>query len=129
MKIVGHCSACGDECFDVLETWPQGHVLAGEPRRLGAPHDDARRVTLILMDGRTTTMTFHDRCIQDAHTQFTDLWRRVNERYRRERKAHRALGHRDFTPAQHAHADAVQLDFISNPPLGVLAVEKWNAYV
>lgn len=127
MKAAGLCSVSGEECFDVLEYWPSNHpVFAGQPRRLGAPHADAIRVTLILMNGSHMTLTIKEQYLADFHVALPEVWRLVKETTRALRKAHKHMGQTDFSQAQHKLADQHNLAFNDNVPLGVLCWERWK---
>jgi hypothetical protein len=52
MKHLGHCTLCEKQVFE----------MPG-PGELGAPFEGARRVTLALMDGSQTDLTFCDECV------------------------------------------------------------------
>lgn len=126
MKVPGMCAVCGKAAFEVLKTWPDGHPFAGEPRELGRPIKQAKRVTLTLMDGSNTAVTVHEACLPSVVESLPKIWHDINLRYTAERKAHLALNQKDFNEAQHRKADEVQLHFIHNRPLGVLAIEDWS---
>lgn len=125
MKRPHLCTVCDQQCFEVMALWPDDSPLAGEPRRVGRPTPDAVRVDLVLTDGTRTTFTVHDRCVETLEETLPAAWRKMLERMRWERKHHKALGQKPFTPEQLAHADAVNLALVHNVPLGVLAVERW----
>lgn len=124
-KVPGCCTLCGEPCFDIQTVWPHDDPRAGQPRRIGQAHEDALRADLVLIDGTRTTVTVHARCFDGLDALLPAVWRAMLERMRWERKAHRLLKQAPFSPAQHAHADAVNLELVFNVPLGVLAVERW----
>lgn len=127
MKAAGLCSVSGEPCFEVLEYWPPDHpVFAGEPRRLGKPHDDAIRVTVVLMNGSHMTLTIKEQYLGDFHVALPEVWRLIKGTTRTLRKAHKHLGQPDFSPAQHSQADRYNLAFNENVPLGVLCWERWK---
>jgi hypothetical protein len=126
MKTQGHCSISGEPCFDIIETFAAGHPLAGQPRRIGAPHEDAVRVTLVLMDGTMADITVKQRYVPELYAHLPQIWRDVKARTRFDRKNHGAYGQRDFNAAQHATMDAWNLANNDNVPLGVLAWRKWS---
>ena len=128
MKIPGHCSVTGEPCFDVIEYWPAGHTFDGQPKRLGAPHDDALRVTFVTMKGTLMVLTICEAALPDIVVNLPAVWASVKARYRAERKAHKELGQVDFNDKQHAACDQVNLDVNDNPPLGVLCVERWKGF-
>jgi hypothetical protein len=126
MKQQGHCSVSGEPCFDIIETWDQSHPLAGQPRRIGAPHADAVRVTLVLADGTQADITVKHRYVPELYMSLPQVWREIKERTRFDRKQHRAYRQPDFNENQHAQMDAWNLAFNDNVPLGVLAWRKWS---
>ena len=128
MKIPGHCAVTGEPCVHVIETWPELHPFAGQPRRLGAVLDHAVRVTLAMVDGSTMALMVSDeglRLLQEDTRSLLLAWNNVKDRMRAERKAHRDLGHHSFSPEQNAHADATQMAYNDNVPLGMLCFERW----
>ena len=128
MKIPGHCAVTGEPCFDIHETWPHDHPMAGEPKRLGAPHESARRVTLVAVSGAQMIMTMTVEGLAQLEANpglLPALWRAQKERMRLERTAHRKLGQAPFTPEQNAFADAVNIQSNDDVPLGVLCHERW----
>ena len=125
MKTPGNCSVSGEPCFDVLETWADGHPLAGTPKRLGKAHDTAMCVTLVLTDGTTAYITVHRDYLADLHLHLPAVWRACKERTLFDRKHHLAFGSPDFSPEQAAQMDEYNLKMNDNVPLGVLCVERW----
>ncbi|MGE0373000.1 MAG: hypothetical protein AB7Q01_14115 [Gammaproteobacteria bacterium] len=127
MKAAGLCSVSGEPCFDVLDYWPSDHpVYAGLPRRLGAPHEDALRLTLILVNGSHMNLTIKEQYLAEFHVALPEVWRLVKNTTRTLRKAHKHLGQVDFTSQQCEVADQHNLAFNDNVPLGVLCWEKWK---
>lgn len=127
MKAAGLCSVSGEECFDILEYWPDSHpVYAGMPRRLGRPHDDALRVELIMADGSHMSLTIKAQYLPDLHLSLPQVWALIKRTTRALRKAHKALGQADFSEKQHRQADLGNLRFNDNVPLGVLCWERWK---
>lgn len=126
MKTQGHCAVSGEPCFDILETWRDDHPLAGQPRRIGAPYEDACKVALILVDGTIAEITVKQRYVPELYAHLTQVWRDIKARTRYDRKQHKAYGQPDFSPDQHATMDAWNLRFNDNVPLGVLAWRKWS---
>jgi len=126
VKASGLCSVCGEACFEVLETFPKGHPLAGTPKRTGQPNDDAMRVTLVMANGSLGVVTVREQYLPDLHVHLPAIWADVKARTRIDRKAHRVFGQQAFTAAQHAQADLDNLQFNDNIPLGVLCVERWK---
>ena len=84
-KIAGCCSLCDEPCFEVMQRWDAGDKRAGEPKRLGAPNEDAVRVTFLLIRGSRADFTFCGRCAATlSPEQYTLLWRRNLAGYLRE---------------------------------------------
>lgn len=128
-RLTGRCVVSGEPCFEVLETWPAGHPSAGEPRRLGRPLPKALRVTLVLLDGTTTTVTVCADHLAEVTAALPRVWHALCRKMRHDRKSHRELGQRDFNADQHAAADAANLRFIDNRPLGILCHERWSEVI
>lgn len=128
MKVPGHCSVTGEQCFHVIETWPYDHPFAGEPRRLGEPNPNALRVTFVLASGSQMTLTLTTEglaCLLADPSLMPKLWAGVKDRARAERKAHTSLGQTPFTDEQHADADIANMKFNDDVPIGVLCYERW----
>ncbi len=72
-KITGCCSRCDAEVFEVLE-----RDAERMPKRIGAPLENAVRVTFVMVDGTLMDLTFCRECA-DALTpeELQWLWRRV----------------------------------------------------
>lgn len=84
-KIAGCCSLCDEPCFEVMARWDEGEKRAGEPKQLGAPNQDAVRVTFRLLDGTIGDFTFCGRCARAVTAdQYPLLWRRNLAGYLRE---------------------------------------------
>lgn len=128
MKIPGHCSISGEPCFDVVSTFPEDHPFAGQPKRLGQPHPDALRVTLIMASGTNMQITVKECELTELHTHLPEMWRNIKARLRAERKAHKALKQPDFSDDQHQFMDEENIRFNDNIPLGVLCWERWTDY-
>lgn len=128
MKIPGHCTVTGEPCFDIRETWPSGHPMEGQPRSIGNPHDNALRVTLVTVSGATMVMTMTMDGVArlgSSPSLLPALWAEQKDRMRLERTSHRALNQSPFTPEQNAHADASNIAFNDDVPLGILCYERW----
>ena len=127
MKVAGCCSVSGEECFDVLEYWPADHpVYPGQPRKMGKAHDDALRLTLVLMNGSQMNLTIKEQYLADFHLALPQVWALIKQTTRHIRKGHKALGQQAFDAMQHAQADVNNLQFNDNVPLGVLCWERWK---
>lgn len=128
MKIPGHCAVSGNQAFEILEYWPPDHPFAGQPRRLGKPYVSALRVWLVLTDGSQMPITVLDEYLDQVSTRLPAIWHDIKARVSAERKAHRALGQKDFSPAQHSFMDLHNLKHNDTAPLGVLCWERWSDY-
>lgn len=72
-KLFGCCSKCDVEVFDIVERKENR-----EPNRAGAPHDDAVRLTFILVDGTRMDLTFCKPCADTlSEYDYAYLWQRV----------------------------------------------------
>lgn len=84
-KIIGHCTLCDGECFDILERYAAGERRPGEPKRIGQPHDGATRITFLLLDGSRMDLTFCAACTSRLTTEsYTPIWRKVIRSWTRE---------------------------------------------
>lgn len=77
-KITGHCSRCNKRVFDVLSVFEPHELYPGEPKQIGAPEDDAVRVTFLLHDGARMQLTFCEACAESlALEDYAAIWDRV----------------------------------------------------
>ena len=77
-KIVGACSSCNRMVFDVTARFGQGEPNEGQPKQLGAPQPDAKRVTFLLASGEIMDLTFCGDCLETLNNDdYPPLWGRV----------------------------------------------------
>lgn len=76
-KLVGCCSVCDKAVFDIIEIYPAHHPYAGEPRRLGAPQEDALQLQVLLSDGQHIGVTVCSECMLSGKVSYNDLWERI----------------------------------------------------
>ena len=73
-KILGACTRCDKNVFEVVRTDTQTRL----PLELGAAHDDAMRVTFILVNGTRMDLTFCADCASTlVPAEFPHIWQRV----------------------------------------------------
>jgi hypothetical protein len=78
IKIIGCCSSCDKEVFDVVERFSSAEDNAGMPKRIGAPHDDAIRVGFLLANGEQMDLTFCAECVDSLSSDdYPQLWEKV----------------------------------------------------
>lgn len=123
----GACTLCDREIFDIVERFAVG-ALDGEPRKVGRPHDDACRVTLLLADGSHCDVTFCATCVPEVGpATLPTIWRKTMGAFAHERENYTALSPQQQapTPEQAAKVEADLIRLRANVPLGVLRVETW----
>lgn len=77
-KITGHCSLCDKRVFDVLSVFEAHEIYPGEPKQIGAPTNEAVRMTFLLWDGCKMQLTFCADCADRLTTEnYGYLWQRV----------------------------------------------------
>ena len=77
-KIAGCCTVCDARCFDVLQVNAENERNPGEPKRLGAPTEDAMRLTFMLYDGAHSDMTFCGACARTLDAgNYASIWAKV----------------------------------------------------
>ena len=85
MKLLGCCTNCNKEVYEILERYPSDHVLAKEPRKVGKPID-AIRHEILLSDGSQMTLTYCKDCtpdmIRDWKTIMNAWERELSDEYR-----------------------------------------------
>jgi hypothetical protein len=78
IKVVGCCSTCDKEVFEIIERFPPDSVLAGKPRRLGPPNEDAMRLEFVLASGESMDLTFCKACAEGlSNEDYAELWQKV----------------------------------------------------
>lgn len=83
VKIAGGCTLCNARCFEVMQVFEDHERTPGEPKRLGKPDDDAKRISFLLYDGTQMNLTFCAECDPQPE-QFTEIWRKVMRSWQRE---------------------------------------------
>lgn len=68
-KIIGHCTCCDAACYEVISQFPEGHALAGRPRKIWHILPATRRVEFLLSDSSTMTLTFCGNCADELSPQ------------------------------------------------------------
>jgi hypothetical protein len=75
-KQLGRCLQCQTDLHEIREVWPDGHPLAGEPRRLGAQLDIGTQVRFLMSNGSTADIAFCVPCAEALEpADFWPLWR------------------------------------------------------
>lgn len=78
IKIIGSCSICDKEVFDIIERFGPSEERAGTPKRIGAPHDDAMRIGFMLASGEQMDLTFCQSCAESLTDEdYHELWQKV----------------------------------------------------
>jgi len=99
-KIAGSCTTCDEPVFEVLARFDEQERRAGEPKQLGAPNDDATRITFTLFDGTRADLTFCGKCAEALNQeQYTEIWRKVIRSWIREMNGDTAK-HSNWFPGQ-----------------------------
>ncbi len=84
-KIIGSCTCCDKPCFEILQVFESHEIYPGEPKLLGAPHEDARITLFRLFNGGNIRLTFCASCAETlTGEQFPLLWERVILSWNRE---------------------------------------------
>lgn len=125
-RITGCCMICDEPMFEVLTFWTTAHPRAGEPRRLGAPADNAERVTFLLVDGSSCDLTVCSNCADGAEDRLPEIWAKAVGATARDEEQRAAIGARLLTPEQASANHASLLQLIDNVPLGVLGRIKYT---
>lgn len=116
MKRIGHCTLCDEPAFEVLR------VVDGIPTEIGRPLAGARRVTLVLVDGSRTDLTFCKKCEVSAsvlpliHERSREAWAAQSQR---------SDVHIPMNERQRWMHGKFNLDQVNNVPLGILFEETW----
>lgn len=122
----GHCWISGKPCFDIISKYANDHKLAGHVLRVGNPHPEAHRVTLLLMNGKNASITVHEDCLGEVQGKLNELWHTICagaiQAYIDAPLADHTL---NKEKADEAHKNTVK-EFANNPPLCVVSVIKWR---
>ncbi len=129
IKINGCCTICDKPVYEVVNRFPEGHILQGKVDRIGQPLDKAMIVTYVLSNGSATTLTVCEGCIEDARAELSAVWlkcQRSNRWYLR----HEAELYGQHAPRRNAEQQAqVRKDLAASCDLfilGVAKIEKWS---
>ena len=125
MHKMGCCICCAKAVFESITTWVSPHPLAGEMRKVGKPAADAVRLTLLLMDGSTVTMTVCEDC-ETSNLPLAVMWSRAMVRTQWENENRACMGVGGLNDRQKAIVDETMMKLVFNPPLGVLGRSKWE---
>lgn len=125
----GCCAMCGEPVFEIETRWPEGSPLAGEPRTVGAPLDNAWRATLLLAFGRTTDITLCEKHKAPTPRGLSKVFHNLVKTYTRDLEL-RALFSRAPRTSDQLDAEArVAIEYYNDPPIGVLFCRRWSEIV
>jgi hypothetical protein len=112
VKKPGCCTLCDKEVYEIKTRWTKG-ILEGEPRKVGRPTDDVRKLDYTLSDGTVMSLTFCRTCETEAKKpeNFPRIWQIVLEAFERELSPEfiSAIGNQPRTEVQQNHVN----DFVS----------------
>lgn len=74
-KIIGCCTVCDKQCFEVTAMYREGERFPGEPKQLGAPLEGSVRINFMLIDGTKTSLTFCADCA-NAPMEYSEIWQK-----------------------------------------------------
>ena len=84
MKQVGCCTKCGTEVFEIVECFPDGHPLAGEPRRVGRMLLHGLQIEFQLSDGSLMPLAFCRGCADGLTPEdYPGIWDTVVQAWER----------------------------------------------
>lgn len=126
VKKVGCCTLCDKPVFEILTRFPQNHMLAREPRKVGAPLDNAMNYTFVLLGGETIDVAFCDKC-EITEADYPRIWEKILNTFRRETSPLylKALNVSTTEKAM-AEKEAFLLKLVHNPPILLLIKAKWS---
>lgn len=133
-NLLGCCVLCDKEVFEIFQRARRDAAIGRIPLKIGRPHPEARRVTLVLANGRRMDVSLCGDCEATPQT-LPELWRIVRRglaiegrnEYRDAytREAGRGRIHR-LKLYQQWLTGAWQLGQVYNVPLGVLYEQPWT---
>lgn len=128
MKRLSACTMCDKDLWESISRWHEGHPLAGQVQIRGKVKAEAVRVTMALLDGSTTDITFCAECAHIVHEHLPMLWNKISERHVMsiDKEFRSAVGYPEHTPDQQRKAVEEAIQFVHNRPLGVVAIQKWS---
>lgn len=112
----GHCMISGKPCFEIVARYANDHKLAGHILSLGQPLAKAWRLTLLLTNGFTATITIHEDHIENIDMNL--LWNSILEN-----EMH-YYQHNESRDREAAHKSTI-MNFSNNPPLSVVSMIRW----
>ncbi len=120
-KTVGSCTVCDEPVFEILTVYPNDHPLAGEPRSVGRPLDNALRATLVLTDGSTIDLTH----CEDCELDLPHIWQKCLATFTYEDRTRVERGAQPMTEVQRQNHRDQLVRLAAEIPLGLLYTRKW----
>ena len=126
----GTCLLCADEVYEVEVRYPDDHLLAGDPLRMGQVLDHAERVVFVLADGKQMVVTLCTDCAAAAGN-FLHLVARINNaafEWESNNMNRVVFGAKPLNEKQLIQNARTRLGIYNAPPVGILTRETWKAY-
>lgn len=128
IKRNGCCTLCDEPVFEVIDRFPSSHLRAGHPRSLGAALEGATRVSLLLTDGSSTTLSFCARCAPEIGSRLVEIWRKCLATMAYHHNNIAEIKERPATNEEIAASEADVVWLASLVPLGVIETLPWAAF-
>ncbi len=130
MNVVGRCTACSDPIADVLAVYDGtgNPEVDGAPLRIGPFYPDTRLVTLILANGSRMDISLCEKCAELSSGRMDRVWTRIcySQGKALDPEWVRAKGILPLSDDQTYWVKKSLSGFASNPPLGILAIQRWG---
>jgi len=127
-KQAGHCTRCNKAVFDIISKYSTG-LLAGRVQSVGAPHDDAVKVDMVMTDESRLSLTYCEDCA--ALLDVEDIryaWIKVREGWTAEAddEYRKALGLQPLNPLQRENLDTWLALMADEALMGVVSQAHWT---
>lgn len=130
INMVGHCTLCGEEIAKIVREFRgTGHPeVDGTPSAIGRFYPETRLVTLLLTDGSRMDISTCTPCSTLSSGRLKTVWQRIcySQGKILEPEWVRAKCITPPSDDQRYWIRKSLCKFVTNPPLGILAVQRWG---
>ena len=129
----GTCPCCSTEVYEIEVRYPDDHLLAGDPLRMGQVLDHAERVIFLLADGKQMQVTLCTDCADGADVldNFLQEIARINNaalEWESNNLNRVVFGAKPLNETQLVQNARMRFSIYNAPPVGILTRETWKAY-
>ena len=113
----GYCWISGKPTHEIISHFSGDHPLAGHVERIGEVIPEATRMTLLLTTGDHFAITVLKDHVNELN--LNEVWKLIQQG-----QIHSFEHTKSSTPEKSLQAHKEQMKMLSNPPIGVLCVER-----